>query len=277
MASLPKLTSPSVLTRLLDEHGLRPDKAFGQNFLIDENIRRKIIAAANLTSEDVVVEVGPGIGTLSQEIYSRVKKLWLIELDKRLIPPLNQTMAGSNNTEIIQADALRFDYSTLNPDPNKMISNLPYNIAAPLIIKMLTQTGVQNFTLMVQDEMARRLAAKPSTKDYGALSVKIAYLSEVKILFKVGEQVFLPKPKVRSAVISINKKLHTKIDKHLIKVVESSFAYRRKSIKRALILSGFGARNVEEALVSSGIEAKQRAQDLELDDFKKLAFGLSEH
>ncbi len=266
-----KLTSPSVVIKLLRENGIELNKAFGQHFLVDENIRRKIIEAANISKSDVVLEIGPGIGTLSQEIAPKAKKLWLIELEKRFIPILEKTLAGKN-IEIIQGDALKIDISKLKPRPNKVISNLPYNIASPLIMKFLRQNPfISEQIVMVQQEIADRLTAKVNTKDYNALSVKVSYLARIRKLFSLSEQVFLPKPKVRSAVIYIKRYTNKAVDEHLFKVVEGVFRYRRKTIRKGLVTVGIEPKKVQDALENAGIESNKRPQNLTLEDYRLLS------
>ncbi len=269
-----KLTNPSVVIGILKKAGLRLTKGLGQHFLVDENIRRKIIEAAELDSSDVVLEVGPGIGTLSQEIAPKVKKLWLIELDETFIPILKENVP-SDNTEIRNEDALQIDSASLDPAPTKMVSNLPYNIAAPLIIRLLSETTIERFVLMVQHEAAIRLSAGPHSKEYGALTVKIAYFAKIKKLFDVSNQVFLPKPNVRSAVIEITRRPGQKADARLFKLIRELFAHRRKSVKRGLILAGYNKEAAEKALQESGIDPKKRPENLVVVDFQALDASLA--
>ncbi len=263
-----KLTSPSVVADILKENGIELNKAFGQHFLVDENIRRKIIEAANISKSDVVLEIGPGIGTLSQEIAPKAKNLWLIELEKRFIPILEKTLTGKN-IEIIQGDALKIDISKLKSRPNKVVSNLPYNIASPLIMKFLRQNPfISEQIVMVQQEIADRLTAKVNTKDYNALSVKVSYLARIRKLFSLSEQVFMPKPKVRSAVIHIERYTNKAVDEHLFKVVEGVFRYRRKTIRKALVTVGIEPKKAQGALENAGIESSKRPQKLTLEDYR---------
>lgn len=273
-----KLTSPSVVTKILHEHGITLTKAFGQHFLVDENIRRKIIEAATLKKNDVIMEIGPGIGTLSQEIAPKVRKLWLIELEKHFIPILRQTLLKQNNAQIIHADALKIKCSDLKPLPNKVVSNLPYNITAPLIVKLLSECpSIKKMVVMVQEEMAKRLTARADTADYGSLTLKVAYLGKVKNLFKVSEQVFLPKPRVKSAVIAIERYPQKVPDEKLFDLIGSTFRFRRKTIKRGLIMAGFNEEKAENALQKAGIDADKRPQSLSLQSFEELAKNLYNH
>lgn len=267
-----KLTSPKTVLSILKKYDIRLDKAFGQHFLVDENIRNKIIQEANLTKDDVVLEVGPGIGTLSQEIAPRVRKLWLVELDKRFIPVLHETLSDKDNIDIIQDDALKVDYSKLKPKPTKIVSNLPYNIAAPLIMKLLNDVpSISDYTIMVQHEMANRLTAPRDSKDYSAITVKIAYFGEAKKLFKVSEQVFMPKPKVQSEIIKVERYNNKDKDERLFKIISETFKYRRKTLKNSLILAGFEKEQAEQALSEISAEKAQRPQNLDVNDFQKLA------
>lgn len=273
-----KLTSPSTVINILSQYGLRLDKTYGQHFLVDENIRKKIIDASQLEKTDVVLEVGPGIGTLSTEIAPKVKKLWLIELEKHFIPILEQTLSEHENIHIKQADALKISYTGLKPLPNKVVSNLPYNIAAPLIMKLLSECpSISQMVVMVQEEMANRLTAKQDTADYGALTLKTSYLAQIRTLFKVSEQVFLPKPRVKSAVIYIQRYPDKVPDENLFEVINNTFRHRRKTIKRALLLAGFTATGVENALRKSGISTAKRPENLNLQNFQELARNLYNH
>jgi len=273
-----KLTSPSIVIQILKQHNLTLTKTYGQHFLVDENIRRKIIEAAALNKDDIVLEVGPGIGTLSEKIAPEVKKLWLIELEKHFIPILKHTLTGNPAAEIMVADALKTDYGSLDPLPTKMVSNLPYNIAAPLIIKLLAECpSISKYTLMIPGEMGERLTAKLGSAHYSSLTLKISYLADVKVLFKVSNQVFLPKPKIKSVVIRIERHPNKQLDRPLFGVIEEAFRYRRKTIKNALLSAGFDRKHLDLALEKAQIEPTARPQNLTTPDFQKLAEFLNNH
>ena len=268
------LTSPSVVLEIIKKFDLRLTKAYGQNFLVDKNILNKIIQAADLKKDDVVLEIGPGIGTLSHAIAEKIKKLYLVEIDKKLIGILKQTLEEHSNIEIIQADALRFDFSKLKPKPNKLVSNLPYNVASPLLIKVLTEMpSLAQLTVMIQKEMAQRLMANPKTKEYSGLSLKIRFLCETEKLFDVSKNVFLPKPKINSTVITLNKKPPLKVDQILLfSLLEKAFLHRRKSLRNSLLNWGkFNEAEIDDALKQSRVKKNQRAEELTLEQFTKIA------
>ncbi|MBT9173964.1 MAG: Ribosomal RNA small subunit methyltransferase A [Syntrophomonadaceae bacterium] len=236
-----KLTNPSYVSQLLARHQVRLHKKWGQNFLVDENILEKVVSAAGLEKEDLVLEVGPGLGTLTEKLAALAGKVVALEVDKRLLPILKETLVGCSNVEVINADALRVDYGTvLQQAPAKMVANLPYNIATPLLYRWL-KTDRRCFTLLVcmlQKEVAERLCAPPGRKDYGVLSVIAQYAAETELLFSVPGSVFFPRPDVSSAVVRLRPRRSPAFagerEAFFFRVVEAVFAKRRKTLLNTL-------------------------------------------
>lgn len=239
-----KLVSPRKTAEIIKTYDLRLNKRYGQNFLIDENILLKIIESSELKAQDNVLEVGPGIGTLTQVLSPRVSQVLAVEIDKRLISVLEKTLASYKNISIVQGDILKIDLKNLTAShwgegKFKVISNLPYSITTPFISKILRERhNIDFMILMVQKEAAERVIAQPGSKNYGALAVFVKTYGETKILFKVSRRVFLPCPEVESAVIKLkirDEPLYEVEDEELFyKIVRGSFQYRRKSIFNSL-------------------------------------------
>ncbi len=252
-----------------------PLKRFGQNYLIDKNIIRKIVNEFAPQPNDNVIEIGPGHGSITEELLTRIDKMTAIEIDKRVTENLQKKFPNLN---LITDDFLKIDLAELmgrNLQKLRIIGNIPFNITSPLVFKLLESHGlVKDCVLMVQYEVAKRFSAKKGTKDYGILSVLLNYFAEVKFCFKVSPNVFRPKPNVYSAVIhlSFNEKLDKSINDMLfINVVKASFGNRRKTLKNSLSNSIFSSCNFE----NSGIDLKKRAEDLDISEFLKLTTHLS--
>jgi len=276
-----RLYSPAYIKELLDRYGFRFSKALGQNFLIDGNIVRKIVSEANITKEDYVLEIGPGMGTLTEELALKAKKVVAVELDRSLLPVLDETLKDYDNVEIVHGDILEIDIKKiveekLSGGPIKVVANLPYYVTTPIIAKLLEEEiNLTSIIVMVQKEVAERMSAKPGSKAYGSLTVFVNYYSNPSIIVKVPKTVFMPQPKIDSAVIKLDKRSEfPDVDKEkLFKLVKAAFSKRRKTILNALSTYGF---NVEkdifrEALESCGIKAEERAENISVEDFSKLS------
>lgn len=279
------IVHPSETAAVLRRHGIRLAPSLGQNFLVDANVLDRIIATAAIVPNDVILEVGPGIGTLTEKLLQSAKRVIAIELDHRFVRILQEdTLIDNPGLFVIQNDALKVDLrpSSFDLPPTLVVSNLPYNIAGPLIIKLLIElTSAQRFILMVQREIADRLLAKPGTKSYGALTVKVAYFAQVRQVAQISRQAFMPVPRVDSTVVEL-KRVKTRekpgFREILFRVIEASFAQRRKQIKNAL--RNIDGRELDEvkiieALDVAGIEPKKRGESLGLDDFLVLATAIN--
>ncbi|WP_066506416.1 16S rRNA (adenine(1518)-N(6)/adenine(1519)-N(6))-dimethyltransferase RsmA [Abyssisolibacter fermentans] len=277
-----KLYSPKVLKGVIEKHGFRFSKGLGQNFLIDGNVVRNICNAADINENDEVIEIGPGVGTLSQELCQRAKKVLAIELDDRLIPILKDTLSEHDNFSIINSDVLKLDLhkvikENFEGDSVKLAANLPYYITTPIIMKILeSHLKIKKIAVMVQKEVAMRIQAKPGTKDYGALSIAVGYYSKAEIALNVPRNVFMPKPNVDSAVVVLDIYGKPRVDVEdevlFFKVVKSAFAKRRKTLLNALS-SGFISLNKEQVknvLERCNIDPKLRGEVLSIEDYAKI-------
>ena len=272
----PIIASPQVTNHILHRFKLRADKKLGQNFLIDENIVRNIVAAAELSPEDTVLEVGPGIGTLTQGLAESGASVVAVELDKRLLPVLDTTLEGYDNVRIVNGDILQVDImQTVGVDEFKVCANLPYYITTPIIFALLEKRlPMEHLVAMVQKEVAERMAAKPGGKDYGALSVAIQYYTEPEIAFIVPPSSFIPAPSVDSAVIVCKRRAKPPVevcDEALFfRVVKAAFSLRRKMLSNSLKNMGIQAAQVAKWLELAGVDGKRRAETLSLEDFAAL-------
>ncbi len=267
----------------LRKFNLSPSKSLGQNFLIDQGILKSIVQAAELTKEDVVLEIGPGLGSLTAELAESAGSVLAVEIDKRLVPILKETLKDYDNIRIINADILQLDpaaeFGDVSPGRLKIVANLPYYITTPVIMKLL-ESGIKAKTmvLMVQKEVADRMKASPGGKDYGALSVAVQYYSKPSVVQEVPPQSFIPKPEVYSSVIKLE--LYDKPPVELydemlfFRLVKAAFGQRRKTLVNALNNAGYFCLDKEEIkgmLEKTGIGEKQRGETLSLEQFAQLA------
>ncbi len=278
-----KLTSPSTIKYIMEKYGFRFSKSLGQNFLIDEHTVEYIVSGAEVTEDDYVLEIGPGIGVMTQAMALRAKKVVAIEIDRDLIPVLKETLEPHDNVEVIHADVLNLDLKALIKEKfgdkkPKVIANLPYYVTTPIIMMFLEeQIPISDIVVMIQKEVAERISAKPSTKAYGALSVATQYYSEPKIIAKVPRTVFMPQPNVDSIVIrmTIRENPPVSLDNPelFFKVVKAAFGQRRKTLHNALHAGGFGSNKEETAqmLNAGGIEPSRRGETLSIEEFATLS------
>ena len=267
--------TPSQIQALLKEHGLRPSKALGQNFLADTNMAAHIVRLAGVKPGDRVVEVGPGLGSLTLALCEAGAPVRAVELDRRLAGALATVVAGKP-VEIVQADALTVDWSELLADHEHwiMVSNLPYNVATPVLMGALERAPmIDRFLVMVQREVGERLAAVPGTKAYGAVSVKVAYYARAELVGAVPASVFVPKPKVVSALVRLERRAEPAIavadPERMFELVRAGFSTRRKMLRRVL-RAELGSRT-EAILRSAGIDPSARAEELGLGEWASLA------
>ena len=253
-----------------------PKKRFGQHFLKDPNTAR--IVASGVTREDVVLEVGPGRGFLTAVLGEMARAVHAVEIDPDLLPALRHTVERQDNVVIHEGDALKFDYSALDPPPNKLIANLPYNVASPLVLRLLEESPfIVSLRFMVQLEVARRMAAVRGTKDYGAYAVLVQLLAEVSIEHKVSPQVFDPPPRVYSAVVNLERRepvLDRTAYYEVKRLVLDSFGSRRKKLTNNLPEPA--RREAPRALKDMGLSSDVRAEELSPGDFVALYQTLPE-
>jgi 16S rRNA (adenine1518-N6/adenine1519-N6)-dimethyltransferase len=252
-------------------------KELGQHFLVDENLLGVIGRFAELGPEDVVLEVGPGLGVLTNYLADRVAHVHAVELDRSLEPPLRESLGGRDNVELHLGDALRLDLAALEPTPTKLVSNLPYNIATPLIMESLDGLpGIELWCVMVQREVADRLFAQPSTKAYGAVSVLVQLAAERNGFHRVSRTVFRPQPNVDSALVAFRRRELPEDFARVKDLVTAAFAHRRKRLANSLELASFATRDdATEALRAIGRDPGTRAEELAPPDFLALAEALA--
>ena len=264
-------------------------KRFGQNFLVDTHVLEKIIQAAGLTKEDLVLEIGPGIGTMTQYLAENAGRVMAVEIDSNLIPILKETLKDYDNVTVINEDILKVDVAALAEQynggrPIKVVANLPYYITTPIIMGLFeSQVPIDNITVMVQKEVAERMQAGPGTKNYGALSLAVQYYAEPYIVANVPPNCFIPRPSVGSAVIRLTrhgkKPVEVKDEKLMFALIRASFNQRRKTLQNSLNNSSelsFSKEEIGEAIEKMGLSPSVRGEALTLEQFAKLAEALGE-
>ena len=277
-----RLSSHSATMDLVKRHGFKFTKSLGQNFLIDDNIVDKIVAGAGIGSSDKIIEVGPGIGTLTREMASRAGALMAVEIDKNLIPILTDTLGDYENVKIVNEDIIKADIrglidENLSGGPVKLVANLPYYITTPIIMRFLEEDiNVTDIVVMVQKEVAERMNAQPGGKDFGALSVAVQFYCDTEIVAKVPRHLFVPQPNVDSIVIALRvrpeRKYRVDSEDLFFKVVKAAFGQRRKTLLNSIDSMGNLSKDmVKEALEEAGIDPKRRGETLSLDEFAILS------
>ena len=278
-----KLYAPSTIREIKDKYGFRLSKSLGQNFLTDKNIIDEIIESAQIGPEDLVMEIGPGMGVITMEAAEKAKKVIAVEIDKNLIPILKETLKDYDNVEIINKDILKTDVNGLIDGCKekfagvKILGNLPYYITTPIIMKLL-EDGVKadSITIMMQKEVADRIKALPETKAYGALSVAVQYYCTAEAVVNVPKEVFMPQPKVDSTVLRLcirkEKPVILEDRDMFFRCVEAGFGQRRKTLLNSLMgIDNITKDIVRDALEKAGIDPSRRAETLNLEEFAKLS------
>ena len=276
------LTNINDIKALLGRHGFHFSKSMGQNFLIESWVPHDIAEAAGLDEDCGVLEIGPGIGPLTQQLALRANKVAAIELDRDLLPILGETMSAHPNVEIIPGDAMKLDLRELVADKfsgltAKACANLPYNITTPIITKLLEAGCFQTITVMIQREVAKRICAQPGDSDCGAFSLFCQYHAECELLFEVPPECFIPAPKVTSAVIRLTPRSAPPVDadeKALFAVIKAAFAQRRKTLLNGLTTaygSKFSKEELRQAILDCGLQETVRGERLSLEDFARLS------
>ena len=266
--------------RRLREFGIRPNRELGQNFLIDDNILRVIGTAAELDPADVVLEVGGGLGVLSEYLAPRVAHLHVVEVDRSLEPPLRDALGPFRNVTLHLADAVRTDFAELEPGPDKVVANLPYGVAATVLLKSIAELpAARLWVAMVQREVGDRLAAAPGGKSYGATSVLAQLAADVRFLRRVPRTVFHPEPKVESALVVLRRRGKSAPDE-LVALVHAAFAHRRKALAGSLALTPGAPDDIRDAaraaLEAIGHPADARAERIPAEDWPRLAAAIGE-
>ena len=282
--SKPTLGNPQNTIEILQKYNFTFQKKFGQNFLIDTHVLDKIIRAAEITREDMVLEIGPGIGTMTQYLAEAAGKVVAVEIDKNLIPILSDTLSAYENVTIINEDVLKLDIQKLANEENqgrpiKVVANLPYYITTPIIMGLFeNHVPVESITVMVQKEVADRMQTGPGNKDYGALSLAVQYYAEPYIVANVPPNCFMPRPKVGSAVIRLTcheqPPVEVKDERLMFDIIRASFNQRRKTLANGLNNSdklSFSKEEITEAIESLGKGSSVRGEALTLEEFAELS------
>lgn len=271
------IASPEVVHYICKRFDIKMSKKLGQNFLIKRGIVDEIVHAAELTVGEPVLEVGPGIGTLTQGLAQSGADVTAIELDRRLLEVLDTTLASYDNVRIVHGDVLKLDVPTImNHKPFKVVANLPYYITTPIIMSLLeSKLPIERLVVMVQKEVALRMVAKPGTKDYGALSVAVQYYTEPDIVLDVPPKSFLPAPAVTSSVIRCVLRDKPPVDvideKLFFRVVKAGFAQRRKTFANTMRTTGLSKERIDELLVKANIDGQRRGETFTLQEFADVA------
>lgn len=275
---------PSNTIEILQKYNFNFQKKFGQNFLIDPHVLEKIIEAAQITKDDCVVEIGPGIGTMTQYLAESAGRVVAVEIDRALIPILEDTLAAYDNVEIINEDILKVDLRRLVEEKNggrpvKVVANLPYYITTPIVMGLFeSHVPLQSITIMVQKEVAERMQAGPGTKDYGALSLAVQYYASAEVVANVPPNCFIPRPNVGSAVIRLTRyaepPVEVRNEKLMFAIIRASFNQRRKMLANGLGNApglSVSREEVREALGSMGVSENIRGEAMTLEQFAQLA------
>ncbi len=277
------LVEPKNTIEVLKDTGFSFKKSLGQNFLIDESVLRKIIDAACLTKDDCVLEIGPGIGTMTEALSEAAGRVIAVELDNRLIPILRENLAGRENVTVIQGDILRTDIRKLSEEfcggkPFKAVANLPYSVTTPALLKLLDESApILSATLMVQKEVAERMMADPGTKAYGALSLAVQYRAEISVAANVPRNCFIPRPEVDSQVVHLQcfsePPVRTEDPELMFRLIRASFNERRKTLVNGLANGkiGYTKEEIARAVEALGKGEAVRGETLSLEDFARLA------
>ena len=276
------LGNPQGTIAVLQKYGFHFQKKFGQNFLIDPHVLEKIIRAAEITKEDCVLEIGPGIGTMTQYLAENAGEVIAVEIDSNLIPILEDTLSEYSNVTVINEDILKLDVARLAKEKNggkpiKVVANLPYYITTPIIMGLFeSHVPLESITIMVQKEVADRMQTGPGSKDYGALSLAVQYYAEPEIVANVPPNCFMPRPNVGSAVIRLTRHEKPPVDvadeAFLFRIIRASFNQRRKTLVNGLSNGGVASKEaVSEALQEMGLPASVRGEALTLSQFATLS------
>ena len=263
---------------LVKKYNFKFSKSLGQNFLIDDSVPRDIVAGAEVDSEDLVIEIGPGVGTLTAQLLKKAKKVVAIELDNDLIPILEQELGDNPNFTLIHNDALKVDFNEVSV---KLVANLPYYVTTPIIVKLLKDGyNFKSLTIMIQKEVAERMNAEPGNKDYGALSLLVQYYCNTSIVRKVPPACFIPRPKVDSIVIRLDKLSEAKVkvdnEKLFFDIIRNSFNMRRKTLWNGVKSIGPAKEKLELAFEKAGVDPKRRGETLSIQEFANLANCINE-
>lgn len=286
-----KLYAPSTIQAIKERHNFQLSKSLGQNFITDKSVIERIVEGSDVTEEDLVIEIGPGIGVLTAEAAETAAKVVAIEIDKKLIPILGETLADYDNIRVINQDILKTDINEIIREEResgsftggvKIMGNLPYYITTPIIMGILEKgVGADSITIMMQKEVADRIKSSPGGKIYGAISVAVQYYCEVEQVASVPKEVFVPRPKVDSAVLKLTIRKERPVDlideKSFFACIKAGFGQRRKTLLNSLTgVNGLGKEDIKKVLENAGVDVARRAETLDITEFAAIANGVAE-
>lgn len=287
-----KLYAPSTIQAIREKHNFQLSRSLGQNFITDKSVIEKIVEGAQVKENDLVIEIGPGIGVLTAEAADSAAKVAAVEIDRKLIPILEETLQEYDNIRIINQDILKTDLNEIIREERdagsftgsvRILGNLPYYITTPIIMGIL-ENGVKadSITIMMQKEVADRIKASPGGKIYGAISVAVQYYCEVEQVASVSREVFIPRPKVDSAVLNLKIRKERPVDvtdeKSFFACIKAGFGQRRKTLLNVLTgVNGLARDEIKEVLTGAGVDSSRRAETLDIKEFAAIANGVAEH
>jgi len=268
---------------LVKKYNFKFSKSLGQNFLIDDSVLNDIVSGAEVNNDDLVIEIGPGVGSLTVQLLKKAKKVVAIELDNDLIPILEAELGQYENFSLIHKDALKVDFNEIIGDEKsvKLVANLPYYVTTPIIVNLLKKNyNFKSLTIMIQKEVAERINAEPNCKEYGSISLLVQYYCDTKIVRNVPPSCFIPRPKVDSIVIRLDrlpeKRVKVKDENLMFEIIRNSFNMRRKTLWNATKFLGMNKELLEKAYEEAGIDPKRRGETLSLEEFAALSDKITE-
>lgn len=272
--------TPSIAADLLRRHGLRAGRRYGQHFLVDPNTVRRIVRIAAVEPDETILEIGPGLGSLTVALADAARRVVAVEIDGRVIEALEEVLDGTTHVEVVRGDALHIDLDRVLGEPARLVANLPYNVATPIFLRVLDELPqVSGGLVMVQREVGERWTAAPGSRVYGAVSVHAAFHAEVRIAGDVPPSVFMPPPDVASVLVAFKRRDVPPVEvadpEALFGFVRSAFGHRRKTLRNSLVTGGFARDVVEEALVACDLDGRARPEVLALEDFVRLHDALA--
>lgn len=269
---------------LVKKYNFKFSKSLGQNFLIDDSVLNDIVKGADVNEEDFVIEIGPGVGTLTAHLLNKAKKVTSIELDNDLIPILKEELGDNEHFSLIHNDALKVDFNEIIGDEKsvKLVANLPYYVTTPIIVNLLKNGyNFKSLTIMIQKEVAERIDAEPNCKEYGSLSLLVQYYCNTKIVRKVAPSSFIPRPKVESIVIRLDRlekpRVEVTDEKFMFELIRNSFNMRRKTLWNGVKNIGINKDDLKKAFEEAGIDPKRRGETLSLEEFAALSNKICEY
>ena len=267
--------TPTIAGELLQRHGLRAGLRHGQHFLVDPNTVRKIVRLADVRDDETILEIGPGIGSLTVELGNTAGRVVAVEIDEAVAGALHEVVGDATNVDVSMGDAMRVDLAALTGARARLVANLPYNVATPLFLRVLSEfPSVVGGLVMVQRELGERWTAEPGTRAYNAVSVRVRFHAQARIVADVPRTVFMPPPKVASVLVAFDRLERPPVDvddeRAFFTFIQNAFAHRRKTLRNSLEASGYARDDAERALRAAGVDERARPQDISLDTYARL-------